>query len=130
MSVIIKKYGNPTKGSEDSVKKGNEDILKAITIEAKANAPVKSGALKNSIMWKTDKSSGGNLGGPEITENVDKGSGIVGSAKPYAVYVAMGTRNTAPNSFLSNAVNKVALGNGANIALKATQDAMAKQFKK
>ena len=84
--------------AELNITLGNKLEESAIVVDelAKTNCPVKTGALRDSIYQTTDK-----------TDLVS----YIGSEKPYAFYVEMGTRKFAPRAYLrralSDAINKI-----------------------
>ncbi len=105
MSVKIKKYIDIKAANDDTIEAANIELLTRVTAQAKSLSPVDTGSLKNSIMWKTSKMSGGHSGGNTLSEIVtNKHDGIVGSATEYAVYQEFGTRNQPGKPFLRPAI--------------------------
>ena len=96
----------------------------AIEREAKINAPVDTGALRNSIYARIGRNGGGNFS--EIAGQVSSANGdarvgelpqpenettaYVGPSVEYAVYVELGTSKMAAQPYLTPAVNAVANG--------------------
>ena len=111
--VEIKKFGNPIKGIQEGIAKGNIAIAGNVTTQAKLLAPVKEGRLRNSIMWKvpTEKGgfndSGGEKADNEITVNPKVNEGYVGSNLDYSIYQEFGTRKMKPQPYLRPAIDIV-----------------------
>lgn len=125
MSEIIK-YGDPLKGVEDGIQKGNIKICVAVTSQAKALAPADTGGLRNSIGWRTDTAEGGfndngGIAGKILDIQPRKYSGFVGSAQDYAVYQEFGTRRMKPQPYLRPAIAIVVKGQDALNVLKKIQ---------
>jgi len=74
-----------------------------MTAEGKALAPVDTGLLRNSIMWKYKDQEGGHEEGDKIKN--DENYGVVGTNVEYAPYVHFGTRRQKAQPFLSLAAN-------------------------
>lgn len=103
---------------EEAFKKIDAKAVTAIAIkvtsQAKDIAPVDEGLLRNSLMWKTSKESGGLSEGQPLTDTVSADNeALVGSSVEYAVYPEFGTRFMAPKPFLRPAA---ALIGGAAVA--------------
>ena len=125
-SVKVIKYGNSEKGADNSVERGNIELLMKVTAQAKQLSPWLSGILRNSIMWKTDKSEGGHEKGNKLQYEPKKGEGVVGSATEYAASVEFGTRHQTAQPYLRPAVQLEVFGsNGAN----TMKDACVKEMK-
>ena len=120
-------------------------VQTAIKIEgqASANAAVKTGTLRNSIMWSKGWSSdsfgfprdGGfspAVGGGQSSK-IDAPDGIeavVGSNVEYAIYQEFGTRNKAAQPYLRPAADAVRGSDASEIANKWGREAMEREFKK
>jgi HK97 gp10 family phage protein len=104
LSVEIIKYGDLTKGSTNSVKNGNIELLMRVTAQAKTLCPVQSGILRGSIMWKVPGKSGGHEEGLVVEATPGEGDGLVGTATEYAIYVEFGTRRMEAQPYLRPAV--------------------------
>ena len=120
-------------------------VQTAIKIEgqASANAAVKTGTLRNSIMWSKGWSSdsfgfprdGGfspAVGGGQSSK-IDAPDGIeavVGSNVEYAIDQEFGTRNKAAQPYLRPAADAVRGSDASEIANKWGREAMQKEFKK
>jgi len=104
MSFEVIKYGDPIKGADDATESTVLATVAAITAQAKLLAPVDDGHLKNSIMWKVQKSKGGNEGEREIDVNPQKFEGYVGSAVSYSIYQEFGTKHTPAQPYLRPSV--------------------------
>lgn len=130
MSVEIIVYGNPLKGSKESVRNANIELLARVTATAKGLCPVDSGFLKNSIMWKTPGQEGGHEDGKILQAEPEKDGGIVGSAMEYAIYVEFGTRKMGAQPYLRPAIVLEIFGpNGKNTMTEESIKAMAKALK-
>ena len=131
MSVKIIIYGDLLKGSSDSVDDVNKKLLENVTNTAKNLAPVDSGDLKNTIMWKTDKDTGGHDGGNTIQSQPSEGSGVIGSASDHAIYVEFGTRDIDAQPYLRPAINdEIDRSKGQNTMKKESNKAMKQALKK
>jgi|AntRauTorckE6833_2_1112554.scaffolds.fasta_scaffold61791_2 HK97 gp10 family phage protein len=120
-------------------------VQTAIKIEgqASANAAVKTGTLRNSIMWSKGWSSdsfgfprdGGfspAVGGGQSSK-IDAPDGIeavVGSNVEYAIDQEFGTRNKAAQPYLRPAADAVRGSDASEIANKWGREAMEREFKK
>ncbi len=96
----------------------------AIEREAKINAPVDTGALRNSIYARIGRSGGGNFSEVaaqvssadsdavvwELPQPENEMTAYVGPSVEYAVYVELGTSQRAAQPYLTPAVNTVANG--------------------
>ena len=129
VEVIVN--GDPTEGSEMTIDNGNLELVVRVTSQAKSLCPVDTGSLRRSIMWKVPERSGGLEEGEPVTEEVKKGSGLVGTATDYAGYVEFGTRRQPAQPYLRPAVEIEILGpNGANILTETAIQEMAKALTK
>lgn len=117
MSVEIIRNGNQVKAFNDSMNGGTLALAMQIIAQAKALAPVDTGALRNSLRYKTSTGQGSF----EIDIQLKPGEAAVGSALEYAVYQEFGTRYMKPQPFLRPAI---ALYQGQKAA-----DVMAKIIK-
>jgi HK97 gp10 family phage protein len=111
--------------------------------QASANAAVKTGTLRNSIMWSKGWSSdsfgfprdGGfspAVGGGQSSK-IDAPDGIeavVGSNVEYAIDQEFGTRNKAAQPYLRPAADAVRGSDASEIANKWGREAMEREFKK
>lgn len=131
MSVEIIKYGDPLKGSEDSINNANIELLIRVTAQAKTLCPVDSGILRSSIMWRVPGKEGGHEDGKVLEAKPAKDGGLVGSATEYAAYIEFGTRYMHAQPYLRPAIILEILGpNGKNTMKKEAIDAMAKELSK
>jgi HK97 gp10 family phage protein len=121
-------------------------VQTAIKIEgqASANAAVKTGTLRNSIMWSKGWSSdsfgfprdGGfspAVGGGQsskIDAPNDDLEALVGSNVEYAIDQEFGTRNKAAQPYLRPAADAVRGSDASEIANKWGREAMEREFKK
>jgi len=129
--VTIISYGDLTKAAMNSVERANTELLMRVTSTAKSLTPVDSGILRNSIMWKTDKHTGGHEEGDRVKHEPKKGDGVVGSATEYAAYQEFGTRRMKAQPYLRPAVTLEILGpNGQNTMKKESIDAFAAELTK
>jgi HK97 gp10 family phage protein len=130
LSVKITKNGDPLKGSKDSVKKANMELVIRVSSQAKTLCPVDSGSLRKSIMWKVPEKTGGLEEGSPLSEPVEDGNGIVGTATDYAAYVEFGTKHQNAQPFLRPAVALEVLGpNGMNTLAKESIEEMKKSLR-
>jgi len=130
MTVEIRKFGDPFKGADNGIDKGNIEICIKVTSQAKVSAPVAKkygGALRNSIMWRTDKDEGGfnkdsgSAASKMLGIKPGKFKGVVGSALDYATYQEWGTRKMAPQPFLRPAIALVVKGQSVKTVLAKIQ---------
>ena len=129
--VQIIKFGDITKGSDNSVERGNIESLMLVTAAAKVLAPVDDGLLAGSISWKTHNEKGGLTEGNDIEYEPKKGEGVVGSNTHYAAYQEFGTRKMAAQPFLRPAIDMVMLGvSGAQAMKQSCIYAMTQALKK
>jgi len=130
LSVEIIVYGNPLKGSKESVRNANIELLSRVTATAKSLCPVDTGFLKSSIMWKVPGQDGGHQGGEVLDAEATKDGGLVGSAMEYAIYVEFGTRKMGAQPYLRPAILLEIYGpNGQNTMKEETIKAMAHSLK-
>ncbi len=136
MSEVIKTInGKPLKG----LKEGNEATLEAVaalvTAQAKVLAPVNKqpgmgGQLRNSIMWKTNRDSGGfndgsgDVAQEEISVLPKPDEAYVGVNLNYAIYQEFGTRYMAPNPYLRPAIAIILGGKAKNIMKRINEERM------
>lgn len=95
--------------NNDAITEGTKEaaILQAciiLTAEAKIHAPVDTGLLRNSIMWKYKDNEGGHEDGEKL-KGYDKNNGYVGTNVEYAPYVEFGTRYQRAQPFMTLAGN-------------------------
>ena len=105
--VIMVINGKPFLGIEEGNKRGLLQSAIYVSNQAKALAPVDLGQLRNSIMYKVNKSekggfndSGGEQAELELTVESKEGEGYVGSNLDYATYQEFGTRYQNAQPFL------------------------------
>jgi HK97 gp10 family phage protein len=126
MAYKFFKFGDRKKAMSESLDNANIKLLMEITSQATNLTPVKTGILRNSISWKTDKASIGDL-----TTSVKAGQGIVGTRTEYAPHVEFGTKKMAAQPFLRPAIFLTIFGpKGFNILSKEVKKAMAKNITK
>lgn len=134
--VIINKNIFAKEGAEESLK----DVILNTAIEvhknATSNAPTDTGALRNSLMWRTSwdgdgghNSQGGEKSDEKLSTRPRGSEGIVGSAQDYATYQEFGTRNMAAQPYLRPAGDAVRGATASEIAKKWGREAMAEEFK-
>lgn len=114
---------------EEAFKKIDAKAVTAIAIkvtsQAKDLAPVDDGLLRNSLMWKTSKESGGLSEGQPLTDAVGADNeAIVGSTVKYAIYQEFGTRFMAPQPFLRPAAALIGGASAADIIKKIADEEM------
>ncbi len=114
---------------EEAIKKIDAKAVTAIAIkvtsQAKDLAPVDKGLLRNSLMWKTSKESGGLTEGQPLTDAVGADNeALVGSSVEYAVYQEFGTRFMAPKPFLRPAAALIGGAAVADIVKKIADEEM------
>ena len=97
-------------------KKALTKIGAQIVAHAKSLSPVLQGSLRNSIMYKTDSTSGGFNDSPgepaqnEITIQPQENELYVGSNLEYAIYQEFGTRKMAARPYLRPAIFAIMKG--------------------
>ena len=135
--TTIIRFGNPVNGATDGVEAGNLAIAINVTAQAKALAPVDTGQLRNSIMYKTPVKSGGHndSGGEQskavISVNPRIGEAYVGANLDHAIYQEFGTRNIPPQPYLRPAIDQVAKGMpAASVLIKIEQEQMRGALKR
>lgn len=100
----------------DGVEKGIITLCSNIRSQAVVLAPVDTGELRNSIVWKTSKANIGEIAGVAEPEEME---GYVGTGLEYAPYQEFGTRRMAPQPFLRPAIAIEAKGEkGVNVMKK------------
>lgn len=100
-----------------------ETAIKVASL-AKSLAPVDTGQLKGSIMWKDARSRTGlHDEGPKLSVTPPAGGIVVGTAVEHAVYQEFGTRKMPAKPYLRPAVSIVTEKSGYE---KAVADAMEK----
>jgi HK97 gp10 family phage protein len=115
-----------------AVVKGLTKIGAQIVAYAKSVNIPDTGALRNSIMYKTYVSSGGfnDSGGEpapkEITPVPKKDELYVGSNLEYAIYQEFGTRYMAARPYMRPAIARITKGTAADIIQKQIEDETAK----
>jgi HK97 gp10 family phage protein len=135
--VIINKNTFALKGGEEGLK---ESILQtAIRVHAGATskAPADTGALRNSIMWRTSwdgdggfNSQGGARADEKLTERPGEDEAIVGSGMSYATYQEFGTRYMKAQPYMRPAGDEVRGSTAAEIGKKYGREAMEEEFKR
>ena len=129
MSVDVFTFGDPEKGSNDGKKKANKKLVMKVCAQAKNLAPIDSGNLKGSILWRTPDEEGGFEKGEKIKLKVKEGDAIVGTATEYAPYQEFGTKRMAAQPFLRPAVLiEVAGAAGLKEIKKQLIDTMKKEL--
>jgi HK97 gp10 family phage protein len=119
--ITISKNPNVMDAIRDGVEKGIASICAAVEGQAVSLAPVDTALLKNSITWKTSKSSGG--GDWTGMPNPNALEGYVGTPVEYAVYQEFGTRRMRPQPYLRPAIAIKAQGQrGADVMVKRIQE--------
>jgi len=119
-TVKIKSYVSQ---AIDGVQNGSQKSIVILLIKiagaAKAFAPIDTGELRNSIMWKTRDSHGGLKKGPPLKEKVTQFlEGIVGSAVVHGIYQEFGTLRMAAHPWLRPAISVVVNGMSYMAAVK------------
>lgn len=103
----------------DGVEKGIATLCSDIRSQAVVLAPVDTGHLRNSIVWKTSEAGTGEIAG---VPQPKKMNGYVGSGLDYAVYQEFGTRKMAPQPFLRPAIAIKAKGQKGEAVMKKRMD--------
>ena len=130
MSVKTKSYvPQAIKAVTAGTEKALLETAIKVTSQAKQLTPVDTGQLRNSLMWKTEQTDGGNTGGPKLTEPVKGVSVIDGTAVEHGVYQEYGTRKMAAQPFLRTAIDIVTNGVTAErAAAKAMNDTVREKL--
>ena len=111
--IEIIRNGNINKIFDDANIKSALELAIKITTEAKSLAPVAEkhgGRLRNSIMYKTNKESGGfndssgENSQAKINVNPKEAEAFVGFNLLYGIYQEYGTRKMAPQPFFRPAI--------------------------
>ena len=117
------------KGVAEGTDKAMLETAVRVTTQAKLLSPVDLGQLRNSLMWKSNRQSGGNAGGPTLQESVKGDEIIVGTAVGYGIYQEFGTRKMAAQPFFRPAIDIIVNGAGFVSAMaKAMQDSVKKRM--
>jgi HK97 gp10 family phage protein len=136
--VIINENTFALEGGEEGLKKAILETAIKVHANAVPNAPADTGALRNSIMWRTpwDGDGGFNTQPKEKAPNSAKLEirpqgleGIVGTNLNYAVYQEFGTRYQRAQPFLRPAGDAVRGATAAEIGKKWGRAAMEEEFK-
>lgn len=103
---VIKSYVNTAISAVEAATYSAElETVIKVTSQAKSLAPVDTGEGKNSIMWVSSRSEGGNQGGPKLSKGgLGKLAFRVGTAVLHMLYQEFGTRFMAAQAFLRPAV--------------------------
>lgn len=118
MSVEIIRNGNASKAMDECMKGGTLALAMQIIAQAKALAPVDTGALRSSLGYKTHDGKG-----DLATDMLLKpGQAAVGSMLEYAVYQEFGTRYIPPQPYLRPAIALYQGQRGADVIKKIIQE--------
>lgn len=122
MPVKIKSYTDfAIKGVGEGTRAGMLATAIKVVSQAKALAPVDSGELKGSIMWKSNDGEGLNTAGDKLSEAVGQDEIVVGTAAIQGIYTEYGTRRMGAQPWFRVAIDIVV--NGVSY-LKAVKKAM------
>lgn len=118
--IVVKKYANIDKLIDTSTEAGILKTCILVAAQAKALQVPDTGRLRNSIMYKTQKTEGGL--NDSAGEKSDKSlsikaknlEGYVGSALEYSIYEEFGTRYRPAKPYLRPAIQLVVKGAGVN----------------
>ncbi len=134
--VIITENKFALDGGEEGLEKV---VLKtAVQVHANAvpNAPADTGALRNSLMWRTSEDEGGynEQGGVNAEKKLETrpkdNEAVVGTNLDYGVYQEFGTRYMPAQPYLRPAGDAVRGGTAGEIAKKWGREAMKEEFAK
>lgn len=126
--VEIRKFGNPLKGVENGVIKGNIKIVSDVITQTKLLVAVKTGQTRNSYSWKGYGAEGGfnDSGGEPAPDTIsvkpNKNEAYGGSALPNAIYEEFGTRYKKPQPHFRPAIAMVVKGQSAKTVLAKIQE--------
>lgn len=133
MSTKVISY---TKDALKASDQGNEKMLIEASIklagQAKANVnQVQTGALRNSITWKTAKKTGQIYKGYSLSDRPNENEAYVGTSIEYGVYQEFGTRRMKnwKGPFMRPAAMTLR-GAGLKEVSKYMQEEMAKNLKR
>lgn len=121
-------------GAEEGLKKVILETAVKVYANAVSLSPFDTGALRNSIMWRTSEDEGGfnEQGGARAEKRLntqpDGVEAVVGTSLDYAVYQEFGTRRMAAQPYLRPAGDAVRGFSAAEIGKKWGREAMRQEY--
>lgn len=134
--VLINENKFALEGGKEGLKKAILEMAVRVHANAVPNAPTDTGALRNSLMWRTPEDEGGynEQGGANAEKKIDTRPGeneaVVGTNLDYGVYQEFGTRRMAAQPYLRPAGDAVRGSTAAEIGKKWGREAMKEEFAK